>query len=163
MQENEQLTEKRYTLATRDVDIPTMIVTAAMIVAMIVWACLTEDKRLLFIPLFFLAVLCGCLIVLIFRLCTEPKIAIQADVNGIHLFYPKNKEVFIPYSEITEVAPAGIRNVYGRIVVHTKDNKYRSIRTYEPTDRLLNPIRRLVEATYKEEYLIRISSKVRGK
>ena len=158
MQETEKQTENRYTLATRDIDIPSVVVLCIVIALSIFWACRT-DGLLLFIPLFFVVVLVGILGVIIFRIITEPKIAIQADVNGIYLYYPKHKEVFIPYSEINEVTPAGLRNVYGRIVVHTKDNKYQSIRTYEPTDRLLNPIRSLVEAPDKEEYLIKISSK----
>ena len=151
--------EKRYTLATRDVRLDSVIVTGVIIALMIVWACLTDDKRLLFIPLFFLTVCVGIMIVLLFRLFTNPKIAIQAAINGIYFYYPKNKEVFIPYDDIVRVERSGLRNVYGRILIHTEDKEYRSIRTSELSDRLLNPIRNLVEKTDKEEYLMKIAIK----
>lgn len=151
--------EKRYTLATRDVGLDSFIVTGGIIALMIVWACLTYDKHLLFIPLFFLTVCVGIMGVLLFRLFAEPKIAIQADINGIYFYYPKNKQVFIPYGDIVKVERRGLRNIYGRILIRTEDKEYRSIRTNELCDRLLNPIRNLVEKTDKEEYLMKIAIK----
>lgn len=151
--------EKRYTLATRAIGVDSFIVTSVIIILMIVWACLTDDKRFLFIPLFFLMVCVGIMGLLIFKLFTEPKIAIQADINGIYFYYSKNKEVFIPYDDIVKVERCGLRNVYGRILIHTEDKEYRSIKTNEFSDRLLNPIRNLVEKTDKKEYLTKIEIK----
>lgn len=149
--------EKRYTLATRDVDLTALIVTGLTVVAGIVWACLTDDRRLLIIPLLLLAACLVLLISLLYRFVTEPKNAIQATRRGIYLCYRNKNEVFIDYNEIVAVSRAGITNKYGRIVIVTADNEYRSIRTKELDDELLGRINRLLAAADKEDFLIRIS------
>ncbi|MDE7215422.1 MAG: hypothetical protein K2O08_01295 [Clostridia bacterium] len=148
---------KRYTLATRDIDFESIVVTGVMIVLLIVWACLTDDKRLMLIPLFFLAVCFIAFISLLFRYTREPKIAIQADSNGIYLYYCGNKEIFIDYKDIVDVSNLGIRNKWGRIVITTAVNEYKSIRTRECKDELFSHIKRLLEADDKEKYLIKIT------
>ncbi|MDE6408422.1 MAG: hypothetical protein K2K48_05820 [Anaeroplasmataceae bacterium] len=155
----EIITEKRYTLATRNITLEKLIVTGGVIALMIVWACFTEDKRLLFIPLFFLIV-CVCIFIsLMFKWLTEPKIAIEADCNGIYFYYRKHKEIFVKYNDIVNVSHSGLRNIYGRIVITTKDNKYKSIETEQRDDVLFNKIKNLVEAEDKEKYLIHIEIK----
>ena len=115
--EKKVTSEKRYTLATRNVTLEQLIVTGGVIALMIVWACFTSDKRLLFIPLFFLVV-CVCIfILLLFRWLTEPKIAIQADCNGIYFYYRKKKEIFVNYNDIVNVSHFGLRDKYGKIVI----------------------------------------------
>ena len=146
--------EKRFTIAKRDVDLEALIVTGVFIVLMVVWACLVEDKRLIFIPLFLMAVILFAFISLVYRFIVEPKIAIQADSNGIYLYYRKRKEIFVEYKDIIEVSGLGLRNKYGRLVITTKENQYKSIRTYECNDKLLSRINSLLDAEDKEEYLI---------
>ena len=82
---------KRYALATRDISLQDFIIMVIMVVLMVVWVCLITDKRFIFIPLFFLAILIVILISLLFRYFTEPKIAIQADCNGIYFYYRNKK------------------------------------------------------------------------
>ena len=89
---------KRYTLATRDISLEALIVTGVIIILMIIWACLIEDKRFLFVPLSFLLVSTVGFILLLVRYFTEPKIAIQADCNGIYFYYRNNREVYILYN-----------------------------------------------------------------
>lgn len=59
---DELIEEKRYTLATRAADLESVAVSGAFSVLMIVWACLTEDKRFLFIPLICLTVAFNCFV-----------------------------------------------------------------------------------------------------
>ena len=148
-------TEKRYTLATRNVTLEELIVTGIVIALMIVWACFTDDKRLLFIPLFFLVVCICILISLLFKWLTEPKIAIQADCNGIYFYYRKNKEIFVKYNDIVSVSHSGLRNKYGKIVIKTNDSEYKSIETEQRDDVLFSTIEHLWKTEDKEEYLIR--------
>ncbi len=53
--------KQKYTLATKAADLESVVVSGAFSVLMIVWACLTEDKRFLFIPLICLTVAFICL------------------------------------------------------------------------------------------------------
>ena len=119
---------KRYTLATRDIDLEGLLVTGVLLVLLIVCACLVEDQRFIFVPLLFLLVSTVAFISLLFRYFTEPKNAIQADCNGIYICYRNNKEVFVNYSDIVEVSFLGIRNKYGRLQITTKENQYKSIK-----------------------------------
>ncbi len=157
--EKKVTSEKRYTLATRNVTLEQLIVTGGVIALMIVWACFTSDKRLLFIPLFFLVV-CVCIfILLLFRWLTEPKIAIQADCNGIYFYYRKKKEIFVNYNDIVNVSHFGLRDKYGKIVIKTNDSEYKSIETEQRDDVLFNNIKSLLQAEDKEKYLMRIERK----
>ena len=97
--------EKRYTLATRDVRLDSFLVTGVIIALMIVWACLTDDKRLLFIPLFFLAVCVVIMGVLLFWSFTEPKIAIQADTIGFRYIFAPLACSRLPYLHNIPSAP----------------------------------------------------------
>ena len=157
--EKELVAEKRYTLATKNVTLEDLIVTSGVIVLMIIWVCFTEDKRLLFIPLFFLVVCLCILIALLFKWLTEPKIAIQADCNGIYFYYRKKKEIFIPYNKIVDVSHSGLRDRYGKIVITTNENKYKSIETRQRDDVLFNRIQTLLQTEDKEKYLLQIEIK----
>ena len=152
--ENEN--EKRYTLATRAVGLESLIVTGVFTILMIIGACLISDKRFLFIPLLFLAVSFVAFIALLFRYFTEPKIAIQADYNGIYFYYRNNKEIFIAFKDIVEILPCKSRNSYGEIAVYTNDNKYKSIMIKEDKGLLVSRLRDLLDKENKEEYLIKI-------
>lgn len=158
-QENTVTTEK-YALAKRDVDLASLFVTAALVCLLSVWACLTDDKRYLFVSLVLLSVGIAALIVLLFRFFTEPKIAIQADVNGIYLCYRKGKETFINYKDIVDVANVGIRNKYGRIVIYTKTGEYKSNKTKELGDVLISRVKRLIAAENKEDFLLKLHQNV---
>lgn len=152
-------TEKRYTLATRAVNAEALIVTGGFCGLMIVWACFTDDKRFLFIPLFFLIVSIIGFVSLLIRFLTEPKIAIQADCNGIYFYFRKNKEIFIDYNDIIEVSACGSYHQYGEISIKTKSGKYESIRINESKNRLADDIRDLLQKENKEEYLRKIEIK----
>ncbi len=91
---------------------------------MIVWTCLTEDKRFLFIPLICLTVAFICFVALLFRFITEPKIAIQADVNGIYFYFRNNKVIFIDFKDIVEVAAQMPYHDFGYIYKYSKQKIY---------------------------------------
>lgn len=158
---------KRYTIATRNIDLQDLIIAGIMIVLMIIWACLITDKRFIFIPLFFLAVLIGIFISCLFRYITEPKIAIQADCNGIYFYYRNKKEVFIDYNNIVEIIPMGKGyisvNSYGQILIKTENDKYLSIRTLEGGYKLRGLIKDLLSVKNKEEYLMKNEIKTKSK
>ncbi len=149
-------TNTRYAIATRDVDLTSLIISGALICAMIVWACLTDDKRYLFVSLLFLFVGVVGFAVLLYRYVTEPKVAVQADVDGIYLCYRKGKEVFINYNDIVDIANVGIRNKYGILVIYTQTDNYKSNKTKELGDVLLRRVRQLIAAENKEDFLIKL-------
>ena len=150
---------KRYTLAARDISLQDFIIMVIMVVLMEVWVCLITDKRFIFIPLFFLAILIVILISLLFRYFPEPKIAIQADCNGIYFYYRNKKEVFIAYNDIIDVIGMGHIyggvNSFGQILIKTENNKYLSIRTFEGNEKLRDTIKDLWGCKIKEEFLIK--------
>lgn len=156
---NDTNKNKRYTLATRNIALQDLIIIGIMVVLMIVWACLITDKRFIFIPLFFLAILMVMLISVLFRYFTEPKIAIQADCNGIYFYYRNKKEVFIAYNDIIDIIAmgkiySGVNN-YGQILIKTENDEYLSIRTFEGKYKLQSLIRDLLTVKNKEEYLMK--------
>ncbi len=157
--------EKRYTLAKRGISLEELIVTGVMSALMIVWACLTEDIRFLFIPLFFLLALFSCFITFLFRYVTAPKIAIQADCNGIYFYYRSCKAIFINYSDIVKITKSssycrgGRASAEGRITVFTETAEYKSIRVEDASDAFLYKMQKLVDTDNKEEYLIKIAIK----
>ncbi len=162
---NDKITSrKRYTLATRDIDLESLLVTGVLIVLIVIWACVTQDKRILVIPLFLLVVSFIAFISLLFRFFTEPKIAIQADCNGIYFYYRNRKEIYIDYKDMTEITTYCL---YGRgravakcgIVIVAKNNRYKSISIMQSADDTLNIIRTLVNTNDKEEYLMSIKIK----
>lgn len=148
--------QKRFTLAIRAVSLEALIVTGGFSGLMIVWACFTEDKRLLFIPLFCLSVSFFYFVWLLFRYFTEPKIAIQADCKGIYFYYRNNKEIFIDFNDIVEVLACKSYNSYGEISISTQNGKYKSITIRGDKSQLSNNIRNLLNTENKQEYLMKI-------
>lgn len=159
-EQNDIAGNKRYTLATRAINLEDLIVTGIFIALMIIWACLIKDKRFLFIPLFFLSVCFIIFILLAFRYVKEPKIAIQADRKGIYLFYRNNKEIFIDYDNIVKIW-SGPRNKYGAIYISTVEDEYKSINIKEDKGDLVSQITYLLELENKQNYLTSIEIKLK--
>lgn len=149
--------KQKYTLATKAADLESVVVSGAFSVLMIVWACLTEDKRFLFIPLICLTVAFICFVALLFRFITEPKIAIQADVNGIYFYFRNNKVIFIDFKDIVEVAAQMSYHSFGYISISTQSKKYTSIMIRERKHLLVSNIKDLLNKEDKEQYLLKIA------
>ncbi len=136
-----------------------MVLTFVAIILLIICACLINEKQFLFIPLFFIAILALAFIVLLFKFLTEPKIAIQADFDGIYFYYRNNKEIFINYKDINQIVANKSRNSYGGITIYAKDNIYRSIMIKEDKYQVISQIKNLINKDDKEKYLTKIGIK----
>lgn len=147
------------TLATRRISLEEPIVTGIFMTLMIVWACLIEDKRFIFVPLLFLAAFIVPFVSFVVRYVVEPKVAIQADCEGIYFYYKNHKEVYIKLDEIKEVMAYGVWGKWGGIRVTTQVDKYESIEISEDKYALAGKIRFLITTENKEHYLTIIEIK----
>lgn len=161
MSKEKNVEVNKRTLATRSISLEEPIVTGVFMVLMIAGACTIEDKRFIFIPLLFLAVSSVAFGRFIFRYVTEPKIAIQADPEGIYFYYRNNKEVYIKLDEIKEVSAFGVWGKWGGISIITQTAKHQSIDIREDKYALASTIRFLLTTENKEHYLTKVEIKVK--
>ncbi len=160
MPKSENGKSKRYTIATRDVGWEALIVTGVLVVIMVVWACLSQDQRLLFIPLSLLIICTVIFAGLLFRFITEPKVAIQADATGLYFLYRQHREIYFAYQDIIDVTNYCVYDRGGAvancgIVVTTNNGQYKSISIRQSSAMTLTVIKGLLVAKDKIEYLQR--------